>query len=42
MELKENIKCLMDLQTIDLQVRKLDEVMAVNHRRVLGAKAGID
>ena len=30
MELKENIKCLMDLQTIDLQVRKLDEVMAQN------------
>ena len=34
MELKENIRCLMDLQSIDLKVRKLDEIMAQNDAEV--------
>ena len=49
MELKENIRCLMDLQSIDLQVRKLDEIMAQNDaelgkraQRIDGLKAEIE
>ncbi len=49
MELKENIRCLMDLQSIDLQVRKLDEIIAQNdaelgkrEQRIEGLKKEIE
>lgn len=49
MELKENIRYLMDLQSIDLQVRKLDEIMAQNdaelgkrEQRIEGLKQEIE